>query len=219
VTAETAPITLLIVDDHAIVRAGLRALFGHVPGIAVIGEADGVASAVAEAARLQPAVVLIDMRLPDGSGIDACREILAARPGTRVLFLTSYDDQEAMLAAVFSGAHGFLLKEIGEDALVLAVKSVAAGRSILDPAAARAVRERLQSMSHVERPATEVGALSAQELRVLALVAQGNTNKEIAAALDLSDKTVKNYLSHIFQKLRIGRRSQAAAIFSRNSSR
>ena len=216
---ETTTVTLLIVDDHEVVRTGLRTLFGRSPGVEVIGEADSVASAVAEAARLKPAVVLMDLRLPDGSGVEACREILAARPDTRVLFLTSYGDEDAMLGAVLAGAHGYLLKEIGGDALVQAVKAVAAGQSILDPAATRVIKERLQSLSGPDLHGAMGEALSAQEQRVLEQVAQGKTNKEIAAALGLSDKTVKNYLSNIFDKLRISRRSHAAAIFSRHSSR
>ena len=217
--AETQLIRLLIVDDHEVVRMGLRALFDHVPDIEVAGEAGTVASAIAEAARLTPTVVLMDMRLPDGTGVEACREILAEDPRTRILFLTSYDDEEAMFAAVFSGAGGYLLKEIGADALVQAVKSVAAGQSILDPGAAKIVMERLQSLSGTDQSAAKSGSISPQERRVLALVAQGKTNKEIAAALDLSDKTVKNYLGNIFDKLHVSRRAEAAAIFSRHPSR
>ncbi len=217
--AETQPIRLLIVDDHEVVRMGLRTLFHHEPDIEVIGEAGTVASAITEAARLTPAVVLMDMRLPDGTGVEACREILAKDSQTRILFLTSYDDEEAMLSAVFSGAGGYLLKEIGADALVQAVKSVAAGQSILDPEMAKLVRERLHSLSGSDQSASKRALLSPQERRVLALVAEGKTNKEIAAALDLSDKTVKNYLGNIFDKLHVSRRAEAAAIFSRYSSR
>ena len=216
---ETQLIRLLIVDDHEVVRMGLRTLFGQVPDIQVVGEAGTVASAIAEAARLIPTVVLMDMRLPDGTGVEACREILAEHPQTRILFLTSYDDEEAMLAAVFSGASGYLLKEIGGDALVQAVKSVAAGQSILDPGAAKIVTQRLQSLSGTAQSAAKSVSISPQERRVLALVAQGKTNKEIAAALDLSDKTVKNYLGNIFDKLHVSRRAEAAAIFSRDPSR
>lgn len=212
-------LTLLIVDDHEVVRTGLRTLFERSPGIEVIGEAHSVAGAVTEAARLKPDVVLMDLRLPDGSGVDACREIHAARPDTRVLFLTSYDDEQATLAAVFAGAHGYLLKEIGGDALVQAVKAVGAGQSILDPAATRIIRERLQSVAGADLHGAKGESLSPREQRVLEQVAQGKTNKEIAAVLGLSDKTVKNYLSNLFDKLRISRRSQAAAIFSRRSSR
>ncbi len=211
-----APIRLLLVDDHEIVRIGLRALFAQTDGIDVVAEAATAAEAVDEATRTNPDVVLMDVRLRDGSGVDACREILAASPTTRVLFLTSYDDDEAMLTAVFAGAHGYLLKEIGSESLLRAIKCVAAGQSILDPAATRALVEKMQSLLAA---GTTGGAdsLSSQEYRVLALVAQGKTNKEIATALDLSDKTVKNYLSNICQKLRVTRRSEAAAIFSKRS--
>ena len=217
-TAEPPVITLLIVDDHEIVRTGLRLLFEHASDIKVVGEAGSVASAVAETARLKPAVVLMDARLPDGSGVDACREILDGGSETRILFLTSYDDEDAMLAAVFAGAHGYLLKEIGGDALVQAVKAVAVGQSILDPAAAKIIRDQLQSVSRPSASESKLALLSTQERRVVALVAQGKTNKEIAAALQLSDKTVKNYLNNTFHKLRISRRSEAAAIFSSRRS-
>ncbi len=205
-------VTLLLVDDHEIVRLGLRTLFAQASGIEVVGEAATAEGAVAEAVRTKPDVVVMDMRLSDSSGVDACREILEQCPATRVLFLTSYDDEEAMLAAVFAGAHGYLLKEIGGESLLRAVRSVAAGQSILDPTATRTLMDRMQSLS-----VSGADSLSSQETRVLALVAQGKTNKEIATALDLSDKTVKNYLSTVFQKLRVTRRSEAAAIFSKRS--
>jgi two-component system response regulator DevR len=210
------PVRLLLVDDHEIVRLGLRTLFAQATGIEVVGEAATAAGAIAEAIRAEPDVVLMDVRLSDSSGVDACREILAKRPGTKVLFLTSYDDEEAMLTAVFAGAHGYLLKEIGGDALLGAVRCVAAGQSILDPTATRMLMERMQSLS-VAGNVNNTESLSSQETRILALVAQGKTNKEIASAMDLSDKTVKNYLSTIFQKLRVSRRSEAAAIFSKRS--
>jgi two-component system response regulator DevR len=215
-TSSTSSIHLLLVDDHEIVRMGLRELFNRSEGIEVVGEAGSVAGAVAEATRLKPDVILMDVRLPDGSGVEACREILAACPETRVLFLTSYQDDEAILAAVFAGADGFLQKEIGGESLVRAVKEVVSGKSILDPAAIRVIIEQMRKLS---APDAAHDPLSPQEQRVLALVAQGKTNKEIAAILSLSDKTVKNYLSNTFQKLRVSRRSQAAVIFSRRSSR
>jgi two-component system, NarL family, response regulator DevR len=210
------PIRLLLVDDHEIVRIGLRTLFAQTDGIEVVGEAATAPDAVNEAIRTKPDVVLMDVRLRDGSGVDACREILTKCPTARVLFLTSFDDEEAMLTAVFAGAHGYLLKEIGSESLLRAIKCVAAGQSILDPAATRAMIDRMQSLL-ASGTAGGADSLSSQEYRVLALVAQGKTNKEIATALDLSDKTVKNYLSNIFQKLRVTRRSEAAAIFSKRS--
>lgn len=216
--SSTSSIRLLLVDDHEIVRMGLRELFNRSQDIEVVGEAGSVAGAVAEATRLKPDVILMDVRLPDGSGVEACREILAACPETRVLFLTSYQDDEAILAAVFAGAHGFLQKEIGGESLVRAVKEVVSGKSILDPAAIRVIIEQMRSLSAPDA-AHEGDTLSPQEQRVLALVAQGKTNKEIASVLGLSDKTVKNYLSNTFQKLRVSRRSQAAVIFSQRSNR
>src|ERR1700681_882364 len=140
------PIRLLLVDDHEIVRIGLRSLFAQTDGIEVVGEAATAPDAVNEAIRTKPNVVLMDVRLRDGSGVDACREILAKCPTTKVLFLTSFDDEEAMLTAVFAGAHGYLLKEIGSESLLRAIKCADAGESILDPAATRAMIDRMQSL-------------------------------------------------------------------------
>jgi two-component system response regulator DevR len=210
-------ISLLLVDDHAIVRLGLRMVFERSEDIWVIGEAGSVKEAVEAASRLAPDVVLMDMRMPDGTGVDACREILAERPETRVLFLTSYHDEEALFSAVFAGARGFLLKEIGGDALLAAVRAIATGQSILDPIAARAVAEKMSGLAGSDAKERAAESLSSQEKRVLALVAEDKTNKEIAAALGLSDKTVKNYLSTIFQKLQVGRRAHAAAIYRRRN--
>jgi len=211
------PIRLLIVDDHEVLRLGLRTLFTETEEFELAGEAGTVATAVSEAARLKPHVVLMDVRLPDGSGIEACREIRAARPETRVLFLTSFADDDAVLGTILAGADGFLLKEVSSDELLRAVKSVAEGRSILDPAVTRRVLARMKALS---RPSGEetTDELSPQERRVLALVTEGKTNKEIAVALNLSEKTVGNYLSHVFQKLHVTRRAQAAAYFTRRFS-
>lgn len=196
-------VRLLLVDDHEVVRAGLRALLAGIEGIEVVGEAGSVAEAVQEAARLAPQVILMDLRLPDGSGIDACREILSTAPQTRILFLTSYSDEQAVMSTVLAGAAGYVLKDIGHRALVGAIRDAAAGRPILDPRLTDPVASRVR----------KADALSAQEQRVLALVVEGRTNKEIGAALGLSDKTVKNYLSNAFAKLGISRRTQAAALF------
>ena len=196
-------IRLLLVDDHEVVRAGLRALLTGIEGMEIVGEAGTVAEAVSEAARLAPDVILMDLRLPDGTGIDACREILSSAPRTRILFVTSYSDEQAVMSTVLAGAAGYVLKDIDHRTLVAAIRDAAAGRAILDPRITDPVVRRV--------PNTE--ALSAQEQRVLALVVEGKTNKEIAAALGLSDKTVKNYLSNAFQKLGVSRRAQAAALF------
>ena len=196
-------VRLLLVDDHEVVRAGLRALLTGIEGMEVVGEAGSVAEAVREAARLAPHVILMDLRLPDGSGIDACREILSSGLRTRILFLTSYSDEQAVMSTVLAGAAGYVLKDIGHRALVEAIRDASAGRPILDPRITDPVVSRVRGAE----------ALSAQEQRVLALVVEGRTNKEIAGALGLSDKTVKNYLSNAFAKLGISRRAQAAALF------
>jgi DNA-binding NarL/FixJ family response regulator len=210
-------IRLLLVDDHEVVRLGLRALFDRTGTIHVVGEAGTMESAVAEAIRLKPDVILMDVRLPDGDGIEACRDIRAECPDTRVLFLTSYPDEAAVLSTVFAGAAGFLLKEIGRDALVHAVEAVARGQSIFDPATVQRMIDQMQPQSAEEKPSPD-DALSTRDERILALVAEGKTNKEIAVELGLSDKTIKNLLSVIFQKLQISRRSQAAALFVKRAS-
>jgi two-component system response regulator DevR len=207
-------IRLLLVDDHEVLRLGLKTLFNDTEDIQVVGEAGTKGAAVSEADRLHPDVVLMDVRLPDGSGIDACREIRNSSPQTGVLFLTSFADDEAVMATIMAGAKGFLLKEISGEELVRAVKTVAAGQSILDPATTQRVLTRMQHLS-ISSADGKKESLAPQELKVLALVADGQTNKEIAAALDLSDKTVGHYLENIFQKLQVTRRSQAAAEFVR----
>ena len=210
-TTKTKPIRVLLVDDHEIVRLGLRSVLDQHPGITVVGESVSVADAVGRAGKLNPDVILMDVRLPDGSGMDACRDILADHPNTRVLFLTSYADDDSVLAAVLAGARGYVLKELDSASLLRAIHAVAEGRSILDPAVTdRALRWLRGFATGQDQPSEK---LSAQEERVLALVAEGKTNKEIASELNLSDKTVKNYLASVFQKLRITRRAQAAAFF------
>ena len=211
-TTKTHVIRVLLVDDHEVIRVGLRTVLGQTQGIAVVGEAGTMAEAVQQAQRLKPDVILMDVRLPDGSGIDACREILGALPGTRAIFLTSYADDDSVLAAVLAGAHGYVLKEIDSPALLEAIRSVAKGQSILDSHVTERALQWLRGLHDL--PATSgTDQLSSQEERVVALVAEGKTNKEIALALGLSDKTVKNYLANVFQKLRITRRAQAAAFF------
>jgi DNA-binding NarL/FixJ family response regulator len=215
---EVSPVRLLLVDDHEVLRIGLRTLFSEAGGFRVVGEAGTMAAAVAEAARSNPHVVLMDVRLPDGSGIEACRTIRAQHPETRVIFLTSFADDEAVLASVLAGADGFLLKEVGSDELLRAVRTVAGGQSVLDPTVTQRVLARLKTLSS---PAAEAKTddLSPQEQRVLALVAEGKTNKEIAASLHLSDKTIGHYLENVFQKLQVTRRSQAAAMYARRFPR
>lgn len=211
------PVRVLIVDDHEVVRVGLRTVLSRQEGINVVGEVATAADAVAESCRLQPDVVLMDVRLPGGSGVDACRTIRDSCPATRVLFLTSYQDDEGVLAAIVGGASGYLLKQVNAEGLLRAIHAVAQGQSVLDPAITQPLltRMRLQKDEAFEPQRT---TLSAQQQRVLALVAEGKTNKEIGSSLELSDKTVKNYIRFIFQKLKVTRRAQAAACFIRDSS-
>lgn len=210
------PIRLLLVDDHEVLRLGLRTLFNETDDISVVGEAATKERAISEAIRLEPDVIVMDVRLPDGSGIEACHEIRSALPTTRVLFLTSFADDEAVMATIMAGADGFLLKEIGGEELIRAVKTVAGGQSILDPTITQRVLATMKALSHSPHEGKKEN-LSPQEQKVLAFVAEGKTNKEIAAAMDLSDKTVGHYLENIFQKLNVSRRSQAAALFARRN--
>lgn len=208
------PIRLLIADDHKIVRLGLATLFSHYPRIQVVGEAGTTAMVVKETIRTKPDVVLMDVRFPDGSGIEACREIRAACPNTHVLFLTSFADEDAMLSAILAGASAFLLKHTDEEPLIHAVEAVAKGQSILDPAVIEPLLARVRSLS-AQIQMNQPCILSPQEERIMGLIVDGKTNKEIAHLLDLSTKTVKNYLGNIFQKLQVSRRSQAAALFAK----
>jgi DNA-binding NarL/FixJ family response regulator len=209
-TVKVTSIRLLIADAHEIFRVGLRAILGSDRGLAVVGEASSAAEAVEEAERLKPDVVIMDLRFPDGGGTDACREIRRRSPETRVLFLTAAVDEEAILSAISVDANGYVLKGINTEGLLQAIRSVARGQSILDTAVTQPVLTRMKSLSEI-RPSNPRPPLSSQQQRVLALVAEGKTNKEIAAAMDLSDKTVRNYVRYIFQKLHVTRRAQAAA--------
>jgi two-component system response regulator DevR len=211
--ARSKPIRLLLVDDHQVVRVGLRTvLHNHHHGITVVGEAGSKADAVRVAKQLKPDVVLMDVRLSDGSGVEACRDILANHPTTRVIFLTSFADDEFALAAVLAGAQGYVLKNIDSDLLIQSIRAVSKGQSLINPALTQRALTRVKA-EPVQAGPVRTQSLAPQEERVLALVAEGLTNKEIAAALQLSDKTVKNYLSNMFQKLHISRRSQAATFF------
>ncbi len=208
------PIRLIVVDDHEIVRQGLVALLDRRPGFQVVGEAGTVAEAVAEARRLEPDVVVMDVRLPDGSGVEACREIRAEQPETRVIMLTSYPDEEAVLSAIVAGASGYLLKQIRARDLVSALEAVGRGESLLDPAVTERVLERVRRIASGQYH-DELAVLTPQEQKILMLVAEGKTNKEIASEVFLSDKTVKNYVSSILSKLNLERRAQAAAFVAK----
>ncbi|HZQ35260.1 MAG TPA: response regulator transcription factor [Dehalococcoidia bacterium] len=208
------PIRLLLVDDHEVVRIGLRAMLELEPDIRVAGEAADAPTALAVAPSLQPDVVLMDIRMGAMDGIEACRELKALLPETAVLMLTSFGTEESVLAALMAGAAGFLLKNTGRAELLRAVRAVAAGQSLLDPAVTRKVTERLVRLTQQEENA-ELAQLSPREREVLALVAQGCTNREIATRLVLSEVTARNHVSHILDKLGMSRRSEAAAFAAR----
>lgn len=206
-------ISVVLVDDSEVVRAGLRALLGTEASLNIIGEAGTVAAGVETVVHLKPQVVLLDIRLPDGTGFAACRQILERAPETRVLILTSNADDKTINEALAAGAHGYLLKEIDGRGLVQAIQSVAAGKSILDPAVTARVIELAKGGGNAAARRDLLARLSPQESRVLALIAQGCTNKEVAAEMGLTEKTVKNYLSTVFEKLQVSRRSQAAVLY------
>ena len=179
-----------------------------------MAEAGTAADAVAEARRFEPDLVVMDVRLPDGSGIEACREIRSELPNTRVVMLTSYPDEDAVLSAIVAGASGYLLKQVRARDLVAALEAVGRGESLLDPAVTGRVLERVRRIATSDQP-DELAQLTAQEQKILLLVAEGKTNKEIAGDVFLSDKTVKNYVSSILAKLNLERRAQAAAYMAK----
>lgn len=204
------PVKVMLVDDHEIVRAGIRALLETAGGLKVVAEAGTVDDAVAGAAEVNPDVVVMDVRLAEESGIEATREIRSLCPETAVLMLTSFADDEALVASIVAGASGYVLKQIRGSDIVESIRSVAAGKSLIDPAITRSVMERLRSGKHLTGD-ERLDRLSPQEERVLTMIAQGKTNREIARVLGLAEKTVKNYVSSILLKLDVRRRAEAAA--------
>ena len=212
---EPRPLRLLVVDDHEVVRQGLVALIDRREKFQVVAEAGTVEEALDAARRFQPDLVIMDVRLPDGSGIEACREIRAELPATRVVMLTSYPDEEAVLSAIIAGASGYLLKQVRARDLVSALEAVGRGESLLDPAVTEKVLERVRRIASGTYT-DELAQLTAQEQKILQLVAEGKTNKEIASEVFLSDKTVKNYVSSILSKLNLQRRAQAAAFVAKH---
>ena len=207
---ETVRVYLL--DDHEVVREGLRALLESQEGIEVVGDSGSAAEAAARIPALRPDVAVLDARLPDGSGIEVCRTVRAVDPSIRGLILTSYDDDEALFAAIMAGASGYVLKQIRGADLVTAVRQVAAGNSLIDPSVTAKVLERVR---HPQTTATELADLTEQELKVLTLIAEGMTNRQIGERMYLAEKTVKNYVSSILAKLGLERRTQAAVLASR----
>jgi DNA-binding NarL/FixJ family response regulator len=208
---------VLIVDDHEVVREGLRALLSRREGMEIVGMAGTVAEAVAEAKKMEPDVIVMDVRLPDGSGIEACREIREARPDTKVIMLTSYADEEAVFASILAGAAGYVLKQTRGNILADAITAAANGESLLDSAVTQKVLERMRRANE-RKEDDPLDTLTDQEHKILVLIADGKTNKEIAADVFLSDKTVKNYVSNILNKLNLRRRSEAAAFIARREN-
>ena len=203
------PIRVFLLDDHEVVRRGLHDLLESEGDIEVVGESGSVREAIARIPALRPHVAVLDGRLPDGSGIDVCREVRSIDPTIQALILTSYDDDEALFAAIMAGASGYVLKQIAGNDLVDAVRRVAAGQSLLDPALTARVLERVRKGPEAHE---ELAGLTEQERTILALIAEGLTNRQIGERLFLAEKTVKNYVSSILSKLGLERRTQAAVL-------
>ena len=201
------PIRLFLLDDHEVVRRGIAELLAATPGFEVVGEAGTAEQALGRVLATKPNVAILDARLPDGSGIDVCREIRSALPTTYCLILTSYDDQDAVLASVLAGASGYVLKEVRTSGLVDAIRQVAQGRSLIDPGTIAQVMTRVREGSPTDN---KLAQLTDREREVLDLIADGMTNRQIGERLFLAEKTVKNYVSSLLGKLGMERRSQAA---------
>jgi two-component system response regulator DevR len=205
-------IRVFLLDDHEVVRRGLRDLLESDGDIEIVGESGTAREATARIPALRPDVAVLDARLPDGSGIDVCRDVRSVDPSISALILTSYDDDEALFAAILAGAAGYLLKQVGGHDLVDAVRRVAAGQSLIDPSLTARVLERLRNGPEEN---AELASLTEQEHKILALIAEGLTNRQIGERLSLAEKTVKNYVSSILSKLGLERRTQAAVLASK----
>jgi len=206
------PLKVMIVDDHEVVRMGLRMLMENQGGLRIVGEAGTAAEAVEMSLSLRPDVVLMDVRLPDESGIEACRKIRSAKPGIRVLMLTSYSDDEAIFSSILAGASGYLLKRLEAEQLYRAVIDVGQGKSLLDPTINQAVIKRIQEICN-GGPGRGIDSLTEREREILKLIAAGLTNREIADRIYLSEKTVRNYITSIFDKLDVSHRTEAAVYY------
>ena len=211
-----SPLRLMLVDDHEIVRMGMRTLIEDQPDIVVLCEAATAAEAIAEADRCLPDLILMDVRLPDASGVEACREIRARHPDLRIIMLTSYPDDNAVMASIMAGASGYVLKQTRGRALIEAIRTVGAGGSLLDPAITEKVLERLRSAAG--SPDDKFAQLTDQERHILTSLAEGKTNGQIAELMHLSPHTVKNYVSDILRKLGVARRAEAVAYFTRRTA-
>lgn len=208
-SASEPPTRVLLVDDHEVVRQGLRTLLDDHDDLEVVAEAATAAEAVQRARTFEPHVVVLDVRLPDESGVEACRDIRARRPETGVLMLTSFSDDQALFDSIMAGASGFVLKQIRGTDLVDAVRRVAAGESLLDPAVTAQVLARIRDPRLSDDP--RLARLTPTEARILDLIAEGRTNRQIGEHIHLAEKTVKNYVSTILRKLEVSRRAEAAA--------
>ncbi|WP_280236008.1 response regulator transcription factor [Nocardia cyriacigeorgica] len=206
-------VRVFLVDDHEIVRRGVGDLIGAEPDLEVVGEAGTVDHALARIPATRPEVVVLDVRLPDGNGIELCRELLTRHDDLRCLILTSFTDEQAMLDAILAGASGYVVKDIGTTDLVDAIRAVGAGKSLLDNRAAAALMAKLRA--EAEEQKGPLAALTEQERKLLALLGEGLTNRQIAARMFLAEKTVKNYVSRLLTKLGVERRTQAAVLASK----
>jgi two-component system response regulator DevR len=211
------PLRVMLVDDHVVVRDGIKSLLEATEDLVVCAEAGSVREAVAVAERALPDVIVMDVRLQDGSGIQATRDIRATRPQTQVLMLTSFADDEALFASIMAGAAGYVLKQIRGEELLQAIRTVGQGRSLLDPAVTASVLDRLRKGKHLLMD-ERLARLSPQEERILQAVSEGKTNGQIAQELGLAEKTVKNYVSSILTKLEVARRAEAAAYLARHTT-
>ena len=208
---------VMLVDDHEIVRQGLKALLDAASDIDVVAEADGGRAALSIANTHKPDVIVMDVRMPEGSGVEACRAIRDQLPDTQIIMLTSFSDDEALFNSIMAGAAGFVLKQIKGNDLVDAIRTVGQGRSLLDPDVTKRVLERLRKAKFDEKD-PKLARLSPQEERILDMIGEGLTNREIAERIHLSDKTVKNYVSSILQKLEVARRAEAASYIAREKA-
>jgi two-component system, NarL family, response regulator DevR len=202
-----APIRIYLLDDHEVVRRGMREMLESEPDFEVIGESGSAAEATRRIPALRPDVAILDGRLPDGSGIDVCRDVRSVDPGIAALILTSYDDDDALFAAIMAGAAGYVLKQVRGSDLIDMIRRVAAGQSTLDPAVTARVLERIRSGPQTDK---ELEGLTEQEQRILELIGEGKTNRQIAHEMYLAEKTVKNYVSSLLAKLGLSSRTQAA---------
>ncbi len=203
---------MVLADDHDVVRAGLRDLIESTGEFEVVAEAAGVAAAVAAAMEHRPDLAVLDVQMPDGSGVEACREIKSQSPATAVVMLTAFADEQAFVAAVMAGAAGYLLKRLNADELLDGLRRAAAGESLLEPEVIERMRRRVEAIDHGD---PLLSRLSPQEHRVLGLIAEGKTNRQIADEMFLAEKTVKNYVSNLLAKMEMSNRSEAAAYASR----